>query len=76
MVSAVGRHAFTYRLMRPQNTERRTQVREMYARGLSLRAIAKELGCTHQAVHELLARMGIPRRPRGGNQGSHSRHPA
>jgi transposase len=60
--------------MRPKNHERRAEVRALYERGLSLRAVAKQLGITHQAVHDLLRRMGIQRRPPGGNQGSHSRH--
>jgi transposase len=42
--------------------------------GKSIRQIAAELGVTFQAVQSLLARMGVPRRPRGGNTGSHSRH--
>ena len=61
--------------MRPKNIERRAQVLALYEQGLSLRAVARELGCTHQAVHDLLKRMGVSRRPPGGNQGSHSRHP-
>jgi DNA invertase Pin-like site-specific DNA recombinase len=60
--------------MRPKNHERRAQVQTLYEQGLSLRAVAKAIGCTHQAVHDLLKRMGIQRRPPGGNQGSHSRH--
>jgi len=42
--------------------------------GKSIRQIAAELGVTFQAVQSLLVRMGVPRRPRGGNTGSHSRH--
>ena len=61
--------------MKPPNHERRAQVLALYDQGLSLRAIAKQIGCSHQAVHVMLVRMGVPRRPRGGNQGSHSRRP-
>jgi len=66
----------THYQMRQKNHERRAQVQTLYEQGLSLRAVAKTLGCTHQAVHDLLKRMGVPRRSRGGNQGSHSRHPS
>lgn len=55
------------------NTARRFTVCAMYDAGLSLRQIAAALGITYQAVHQILVRSGVPRRPRGGNQGSHSR---
>lgn len=54
--------------------ERREAIRAMYEQGKSLRAISTEVGVTFQAVHQILRRMGVPMRPRGGNQGSHSRH--
>jgi hypothetical protein len=38
-----------------------------------LRQIGAALDVTYQAVHSMLERMGVPRRPRGGNQGAHSR---
>lgn len=56
------------------NLERRDRVKTMYLAGMSIREIAEAVNTTHQAVHGLLERMGIPRRPRGGNTGSHSRH--
>jgi uncharacterized protein YjcR len=48
--------------------DRRDQIRTMYLAGHSLRAIARELGISHQAVHATLRRLAVPRRPRGGNQ--------
>jgi len=42
--------------------------------GLSIRQVAERMGVTFQAVQSMLARRGIPRRPRGGNTGTHSRH--
>ena len=56
------------------NYERRDRVKQLYRSGLSVRQIAKEIGVSFQAVHSMLERMGIPRRQRGGNTGSHSRH--
>ncbi len=55
------------------NDERRTQVRDLYLSGLTVRAVADKVGVTFQAVQSMLDRMGVPRRPRGGNTGSHSR---
>jgi hypothetical protein len=60
--------------MKPPNHERRAQVKALYESGLSVRQIAPKLGVTFQAVQSMLVRMGVPRRPRGGNQGPHSRH--
>lgn len=60
--------------MKPPNLERREQVKTLYESGLSVRQIAAQIGVTFQAVQSMLARMGVPRRPRGGNQGPHSRH--
>ncbi|MGA0134227.1 MAG: helix-turn-helix domain-containing protein [Opitutales bacterium] len=59
--------------MRPIDEKRRTQIRRLYAAGLTLRQIGAALDVTYQAVHSMLERMGVPRRPRGGNQGAHSR---
>jgi hypothetical protein len=59
--------------MRPIQNERRRQIKRLYATGLTLRQIAAAYGVTYQAVHSMLERMGVQRRPRGGNQGSHSR---
>jgi IS30 family transposase len=57
-----------------QSEAYRQTVRTLYAEGMSLRMIADQLGKSRQAIQQLLARMGVARRPRGGNQGSHSRH--
>jgi IS30 family transposase len=62
------------RLTRSQNDAYRQTVRTLYEEGMSLRMIAEQVGRTRQAIQQLLVRMGVPRRPRGGNQGSHSRH--
>jgi transposase len=59
--------------MRPKNERRRASVQRLYTEGMTLRAIAKRYGVSYQAIHIMLCRMGVPRRPRGGNQGSHSR---
>lgn len=53
---------------------RRRQAVMLYRDGLTLRAIAEKMGVSHQAVHKLLVKAGVERRPRGGNTGSHSRH--
>jgi transposase len=60
--------------MKKPNLERRAVVQAQYLAGLSIRAIASELGISFQAVQAMLKRMNIPRRPRGGNQSNHSRH--
>ena len=60
--------------MAKRNDARRAKIQAMYAAGKSIRQIATELQCTFQNIHGILARLGVPRRPRGGNQGSHSRH--
>jgi transposase len=56
------------------NHVRRARVLALYRSGLSIRAVAAEVGVTFQAVHGMLQRMGEPRRKAGGNMGSHSRH--
>lgn len=56
------------------NDERRQRVADLYLSGLTVREVAREVGVTFQAVHSMLVRMGIGLRPRGGNQGAHSRH--
>lgn len=53
---------------------RRAHAKELYEQGLPLRQIALRMGVTYQAVHYLLKRQEVPMRPRGGNQGAHSRH--
>jgi len=60
--------------MAPRNEARRAKIQAMYAAGKSIRQIATELRCTFQNVQSILVRLGVPRRPRGGNQGPHSRH--
>lgn len=52
---------------------RREQMKRMYLSGLKLRDIADAMNVTFQSVHQVLTRMGVPMRPRGGNTGSHSR---
>lgn len=52
----------------------REVVKTLYEVGMSLRQMATQLGKSHQSIQQMLARMGVPRRPAGGNQGSHSRH--
>jgi transposase len=56
------------------NEARRHTVRVLYDSGLSIRAIAERIGVSFQAVHSLLRRSGVVLRPRGSNQGHHSRH--
>ena len=53
--------------------ERRALITSLYAQGQTTRQIAERLGISYQAVHQMLQRLDIPRRPRGGNMGSHSR---
>lgn len=65
------RYAHTGRL---PNESRRQAVAAMYKGGMSLRAIADMVGVSAQAVQSMLARMGVDRRPPGGNTGGHSRH--
>lgn len=52
---------------------RRQQMKAMYLSGMKLRDIAIVMHCTFQSVHQVLTRMGVPMRPRGGNTGPHSR---
>lgn len=54
-------------------SERRALIASLYAQGQTTRQIAERLGISYQAVHQMLQRLDIPRRPRGGNMGSHSR---
>lgn len=54
--------------------ERRALVVSLYQSGHTTRQIAERLGISYQAVHQMLQRLEIPLRPRGGNMGSHSRH--
>jgi transposase-like protein len=56
------------------NLARREKVIDMYDSGMSMRAVAAAMGVSHQAIHRMLWRAGHPRRMRGGNTGSHSRH--
>lgn len=54
--------------------ERRARLLAMYQSGMTLRQIAAAMGVSFQAIHETLRRAGARFRPRGGNNGSHSRH--
>jgi transposase len=54
--------------------ERRALVVRLYQSGHTTRQIAERLGISYQAVHQMLQRLDVPLRPRGGNMGSHSRH--
>jgi transposase-like protein len=56
------------------DTTKREKVIDMYDSGLTMREIAAKMGVSHQAIHQMLWRAGHPRRMRGGNTGSHSRH--
>lgn len=56
------------------NEGRRQAVKAMYESGMSARTIAQSVGISPQAVLAMLKRMDVPRRPRGGNTGAHSRH--
>jgi len=56
------------------NVAKREKVIELYDSGLTMRAVAAIMGVSHQAIHRMLWRAGHPRRIRGGNTGSHSRH--
>ena len=61
--------------IRRTHAEKREMVERLYVtEGLSIRQVAERMGVTFQAVQSMLARHNIPRRARGGNQGSHSRH--
>jgi transposase len=61
--------------IRRTHAEKREMVERLYVtEGLSIRQVAERMGVTFQAVQSMLARRGIPRRPRGGNTGTHSRH--
>jgi hypothetical protein len=46
------------------NLERRKQAAELRARGLSLAEVGRRMGCTRQAVHQLLGFRGPAPRPR------------
>jgi transposase-like protein len=56
------------------NLAKREKVIDLYDSGLTMRAVAAVIGVSHQAIHRMLWRAGHPRRMRGGNTGSHSRH--
>jgi transposase len=52
---------------------RRQQMKQLYQEGMNLRQIAAAFNVTYQSVHQVLVRLGVRMRPRGGNRGSHSR---
>jgi transposase-like protein len=56
------------------NLAKREKVIDLYDSGMTMRAVAAVMGVSHQAIHRMLWRAGHPRRMRGGNTGSHSRH--
>jgi transposase-like protein len=56
------------------NLAKREKVIDLYDSGMTMRAVAVVMGVSHQAIHRMLWRAGHPRRMRGGNTGSHSRH--
>lgn len=49
-------------------------VAALYAEGHSLAVLAERFGVSKEAVRQCLHRLKVPMRPRGGNQGPHSRH--
>lgn len=52
---------------------RRQHMKKLYLEGMNLRQVASVFNVTYQSVHQVLTRMGVRMRPRGGNTGSHSR---
>lgn len=46
----------------------------LYREGQPLRLLALRYGVSKEAVRRVLLRRGVAMRPRGGNQGNHSRH--
>ena len=45
-----------------------------YREGVPLRVLAEEHKVDKETIRRVLRRAGVPLRPRGGNQGPHSRH--
>lgn len=57
--------------------ERKLDAKEaatLYAQGYTLASLALWYGVSKEAVRLALKREGVTLRPRGGNQGPHSRH--
>lgn len=54
----------------PQLNDRQWLASRYVDRGMTQQQIAKELGCTYQAVGGALRRRGIPTRPRGSEVGA------
>ena len=52
----------------------REEIVARYVAGASQAEVARQFGVTRQAVCQILKREGVVARPRGGNQGGHSRH--
>lgn len=52
----------------------RQEIVARYESGLSQADVARQFKITRQAVCQILKRAGVVARPRGGNQGGHSRH--
>jgi hypothetical protein len=44
-------------------------LRDRYEHASGVKEVASEIGCSPEAVSLALRRMGIPRRPRGGQRG-------
>lgn len=52
----------------------RKEIVARYEAGASQAEVARQFGVTRQAICQILKREGVETRPRGGNQGGHSRH--
>ena len=56
--------------LRPKGDDRdalRAVVARRYEEGVSVRVLAKELGCSYGLVHRLLGEAGVTMRPRGAS---------
>ena len=62
------------RMTREASLERRAACVALYREGLTMKQIAERVGISRQAVHLHLKMANEPRRPRGGNTHSGSRH--
>lgn len=48
-------------------------VRRLYASGLSIRQVARQLTFSYATIHRVLRQMGFPTRPPGGNNNPYGR---
>lgn len=55
-------------------TQYRQEIVARYEAGASQAEVARQFKVTRQAICQILKRAGVETRPRGGNQGGHSRH--